>query len=203
MQKIFNVVSFAKETLVNFVKPGEKLTNFAKRVCEEHDFRDDRGNLQVSSCVKALKCLKEKFPNLPIPESTHKKPRTASQPTYLDEPVPEPVGVPPQAEDVKNLELHLVESKEDRLLWNTIMRDHPVGIPNTVIGHQIRLIVKSEYGYLGGFLLSSAFLHVECRDISIGWSREERKSNLEFPPTVLSTWLQREAILPTSAADCS
>jgi len=63
-------------------------------------------------------------------------------------------------------------------IWNEMMiNDHPRGA-GLLVGRQIRYLVQSEYGWLGGFSFSSAALHLHDRDQWIGWNLEERRTHL-------------------------
>jgi hypothetical protein len=63
-------------------------------------------------------------------------------------------------------------------IWNEMMiNDHPRGA-GLLVGRQIRYLVQSEYGWLGGFAFSAAALHLHDRDEWIGWDLESRRANL-------------------------
>ena len=63
-------------------------------------------------------------------------------------------------------------------IWNELMiQGHPQGA-GPLVGRQIRYLVESEHGILGGFGFSSAALHLEDRDRWIGWDWKTRQANL-------------------------
>jgi len=100
-------------------------TKLAKRVCEEFNFYDTRGQAQISGCTKALREL-EKAGHITLPATSKKT--GYGTPRRLDSPVPIPVGVPGNAGDVQDLQLILVETKEELALWNELMLgEHPLG----------------------------------------------------------------------------
>jgi len=76
------------------------------------------------------------------------------------------------------LRLIQVETEEHMRTWNELMiQDHPRGA-GLFVGRQIRYLVESEHGWLGGLGFSAAALHLQDRDRWIGWDRETRRANL-------------------------
>ena len=64
--------------------------------------------------------------------------------------MPEPVGVPETVDGVRELELIAVETGPQRALWNELMaREHPRGA-GPLVGAQLRYLVGSAHGWLGG-----------------------------------------------------
>jgi hypothetical protein len=65
-------------------------------------------------------------------------------------------------------------------IWNELMiREHPRGAA-LLVGRQIRYLVQSDHGWLGGLSFSSAALQLEARDKWIGWDPETRRANLHY-----------------------
>ena len=63
-------------------------------------------------------------------------------------------------------------------IWNELMiQDHPRGA-GPLVGRQLRYLVQSEHGWLGGISFSSAALHLEARDKWIGWNWDMRQESL-------------------------
>ena len=63
-------------------------------------------------------------------------------------------------------------------IWNELMiNDHPRGA-GLLVGRQIRYLVQSEHGWIGGFAFSAAALQLHDRDRWIGWDLESRRANL-------------------------
>ncbi len=58
-----------------------------------------------------------------------------------------------------------------------MLQDHPRGA-GPLVGRQLRYLIQSEFGWLGGFSFSSAALHLEARDKWIGWDWSKRQENL-------------------------
>ncbi|MEA3357482.1 MAG: DUF4338 domain-containing protein, partial [Patescibacteria group bacterium] len=70
--------------------------------------------------------------------------------------MPEPQGVPDEAGKICQLRLIPVETEEHVRIWNELMiQDHPQGA-GPLVGRQLRYLVESEHGWLGGLGFSSA-----------------------------------------------
>jgi len=151
-------------------------TDLAKRACEKFNFYDVRGQIQVSGCLKALREL-ETAGHFVLP-----KPRGSGgkkTPRRLDAPVDVPVDVPAEVNGIKELELVLVTETEMRI-WNELMiEEHPLGA-GPLVGRQLRYLIRSESGWLGGFGFAAPALRLADRDQWIGWDEEERQALLHY-----------------------
>jgi len=150
-------------------------TVLSDQLCEHYGFFDPRGTPQRGSCMKALRELDHRgYIVLPV---SLKMSGNAS-PRRLLEPVPAPLGVPPDVGDVQGLKILLVETTEHTRIWNEMMfREHPQGA-GPLVGRQLRYLVDSDHGWLGGLSFSSAALQLEDRDKWIGWDVEIRRTHL-------------------------
>ncbi len=150
-------------------------TELADWLCDHYGFLDSRGTKQRSGCLKALREL-EKVGHFTLPA-----PQTQPgnwHPRRLLEPVPVPVGVPENAGEISEPCLEMVETVDQIRIWNEMMiREHPRGA-GPLVGCQLRYLVGSEYGWLGGFGFSSAALQLKDRDRWIGWDIETRRNHL-------------------------
>jgi hypothetical protein len=89
-----------------------------------------------------------------------------------------PQAVPDSVELVRGLELVLVDDEHKMRLWNQMFHEeHPQG-DGPLVGRQLRYLIASEHGWLGGLGFASAALHLESRDEWIGWDREDRLAHL-------------------------
>jgi hypothetical protein len=112
---------------------------------------------------------------LPTPQAG---PPVASQPRRLGEPVAPAQAVPDQVGDVRGLQLILVDSEDRMRTWNELMLgEHPLGSAS-LVGTQLRYLIGSEYGWLGGLGFSASALNLADRDRWIGWDGEQRKAHL-------------------------
>jgi hypothetical protein len=77
------------------------------------------------------------------------------------------------------LQLVLVETEEHLRIWNTMLQaEHPQGA-GPLVGRQLRYLIGSEHGWLGGMGFASAALHLAARDRWIGWDLETRQAYLD------------------------
>ena len=153
-------------------------SELATRVCDKFNFHDARGCTQVASCLKALREL-ECGGHFSLPSARTYRRRTPS-PRRLSEPVALPVGVPSEVGEIKSLRLVLVRTTEQMQLWNELMlNEHPQGA-GPLVGRQLRYLIGSDYGWLGGFGFASPALQLVERDAWIGWDREGRQNYLHY-----------------------
>jgi hypothetical protein len=167
----------AIEQINNILDTNDNInrTKLADKLCDHFNFFDPCGNRQRSGCLKALRKLEQTgHLVLPFPmlNSGPKNPRR------LTEPVPEPKNVPADAGNINELRLIIVGTEEEMRIWNELMiQDHPRGA-GPLVGRQLRYLVESEHGWLGGISFSSAALHLEARDKWIGWNWDMRQESL-------------------------
>ena len=148
----------------------------AQRVCEQFGFYDARGEAQRGGCVKALREL-ESAGHFVLPSACG---RTGSNsPRRLGEQVPLPVEVPAQAGDVWGLTLVAVRTDEHMRIWNELMiEEHPQGA-GPFVGRQLRYLIGSDHGWLGGLGFAAAARRLADRDRWIGWDDEQRRAYLD------------------------
>ena len=167
----------AIEVIRNILGTNENInrTALADKLCDHFNFFDPRGNRQRGGCIKALRKL-EKAGHFSLPAPTHKS--VPLKPRRLEAPAPEPKKVPDNAGQIRELRLIRVETQDDMRLWNELMiNDHPRGA-GPFVGRQLRYLVQSEHGWLGGISFSASALNLEARDKWIGWDWNQRQENL-------------------------
>jgi hypothetical protein len=77
------------------------------------------------------------------------------------------------------LHLKRVESAEELEVWNGVVaNEHPQG-RRPLVGRQLRYLVVAEHGVLGAVGLGAAALQLAARDAWIGWSRPQRREQLD------------------------
>lgn len=156
-------------------------TGLAARVCDAFFFHDARGHRQTGGCLKALRDL-ESAGHLSLPAALIPSGRKAGRkaPRRLDAAVPAPEGVPALAGQIQDLQLVLVESDGDLLVWNELMAaEHPLGA-GPLVGRQLRYLIGSRHGWLGGFGFGSPALQLAARDEWVGWDRQQRQQYLHM-----------------------
>lgn len=152
-------------------------SGLAALICEQFGFYDARGQEQKSGCLKALREL-EAAGHFTLPVA-RTNPGNRS-PRRLSEPVPLPMEVPTQAGEVRELELVLVTTLEQMRTWNELMlNEHPQGA-GPLVGRQLRYLIGSQHGWLGGFGFAAAALQLADRDKWIGWNADERREYLHY-----------------------
>lgn len=151
-------------------------TALAKQVCEQFGFFDGRGRAQLSGCVKALREL-EAGAHFELPAPCTRTGR--GSPRRLEQAVAPAVEVPDEVGAVRGLELVLVSGPEHRQVWNELMsREHPQGA-GPLVGRQLRYLIGSQHGWLGGLGFASAALQLADRDRWMGWNKETRQAHLD------------------------
>ena len=150
-------------------------TAIAERVCQYFDFFNALGNPQKSGCLKALREL-ERIGRFQLPESRRQSPQ--AEPRRLTKPVEEPQNLPTTAEQIQELQLIRVETDAEVRIWNELMfQEHPRGA-GPLVGAQMRYLIRSEHGWLGGLGFSASALQLRDRDRWIGWNGETRRQHL-------------------------
>ena len=123
----------------------------ARQVCEHFALFDSRGRNQVSGCLRALRELEAAAPVAPV------------------------CDLPDRASEVQALRLVLVATDEQRWIWNELMaREHPQGA-GPLVGAQLRYLIGSAHGWVGGFGFSAAALQLRDRDAWLGWDVSRRR----------------------------
>lgn len=151
-------------------------SQLAEKVCDHFGFHDARGQKQLSGCLKALRRL-EGAGHFVLPAArTNPSP---GSPRRLSEPVPLPLDIPDRVDDLGELKLILVSSQEHMLIWTELMiSEHPQGA-GPLVGRQLRYLIDSSHGWLGGLGFAAAALQLADRDKWIGWDADERQAYLD------------------------
>ncbi|MFQ5796653.1 MAG: Druantia anti-phage system protein DruA, partial [Candidatus Bipolaricaulia bacterium] len=148
----------------------------AQYLCQELDLRDPVGKPRLAGVHKALRVLESRgYWQLPEPLGVLAQRWQARR---LDEPVASPQGVPWRVEALKGLQLVEVSSQDDELfrIWNELMlSEHPLHNCR-LVGRQLRYLIGSDHGWLGGMGLGSCALRFKVRDRWLGWDEPTRKS---------------------------
>ena len=152
------------------------LGQVADRVCEAFDFRDGRGRWQRASCCRALADLKAAgHVSLPAGQPAR---GGGGRARVLPHPVAPAVDVPGTVDAVGGLTLVLVETGEQRRVWNTLMaHEHPRGA-GPFVGPQLRYLVGSAHGWLGGVGFAASARRLRARDAWVGWDDTGRRAHL-------------------------
>ncbi len=145
-------------------------SSLAEAVCQQFGFFDARQRAQTAGCVKALREL-ERAGHFVLPAVGAGGRGIGKTARRLGVPVDLALGVPAQAGDVRGLTLVKVNTVEAMRVWNEMMLcEHPQGA-GPLVGAQMRYLIGSEHGWLGGFGFGAAALQLRDRDQWIGWGR--------------------------------
>ena len=152
------------------------LGQVADRVCEVFDFRDGRGRWQRASCCRALADLAAAgHVSLPAGQPAR---GGGGRARVLPHAVAPAVDVPGTVGEVADLTLALVETDEQRRVWNTLMaHEHPRGA-GPFVGPQLRYLLGSAHGWLGGVGFAASARRLRSRDAWIGWDDTGRRAHL-------------------------
>lgn len=163
---------------------GLSRTELARTLCEHWGWVGATGKLQVRACGKLLEKLAEGgLLELPakVEAAVRSVPRAArsARPKVANEETSPGELVDCGFAGVQPVGLELVEDGTTGL-WNAFVeRYHPLGF-KPPFGCSLRYFVSSRRGRLGCLLLASGARALHCRDVWIGWSAQQRLSNLPF-----------------------
>ncbi len=157
--------------------PAPTRNRLAKDLCRHLELRDSKGDWQMATTAKALRELEEQgLWKLPQPLFSG---RRGWNPARLNRRVPKANGVPQGVQEVRGLWLLEVDDEEHLRIWNELMlREHPLK-DCRLVGRQLRYLIGSDHGWLGGIGFGSAALQLEGRDDWIGWDHSQRSEYLE------------------------
>jgi hypothetical protein len=146
----------------------------SKLVCEWLNWKGPAGQAKDSSCRVAL-CKLEKLGVIELPAA---RPFTAREPRKAEA---EPVWTQLKTvlSKLSGIKLVLVNgNKKLSALWRQMMKvHHPLG-DGPICGAQLRYLLASDQGYLGGISFSSPAWRLRARDEHIGWSEATRAARL-------------------------
>lgn len=149
--------------------------SLSRMVCEWLNWRHRDGRLKAMNCRTALLKL-EKRGVIELPEAR----TTNFGPGKLDvEQMVWPTLEAPLSE-LAEVELVLVGGRNKDLsrIWRQMMRaHHPLG-DGPLCGAQLRYLVRSSAGWLGGLSFSAAAWRLKARDEWIGWDDQARSGGL-------------------------
>ena len=151
----------------------------ADAVCRSLGFVDSRGATQNAGCAKALREL-ERVGHFVLPaghERDAARPRKLRTARGLGTPVAAPTDVPAQAGEVRALQLLKVDDAQGLRLWNELMCEHPQGA-GVMVGAQMRYLIGSEHGWLGGLGFGASAIKLGDRDQWIGWTVSQQREHL-------------------------
>lgn len=163
--------------LVQEVATSDGMTRqgLSRLVCKWLDWRHPDGRLKEMNCRKALLTLNRRgLVGLPEAKPTDFSPREHFEKASW------PV-ISCSLSDLGQLELVLVDggNKELSRTWRQMMKEHhPLG-DGPLCGAQLRYLVRSSSGWLGGLSFSGSAWRLNVRDDWIGWDDTQRSQGLQ------------------------
>jgi hypothetical protein len=168
-------IEYISEVLVN--QPFDTRNELAAHACAQFHFYDVRGKSQIAGCLKALREL-ESAGHFILPVAKHRS--GSKSPRRLNAPVLQSVEVPESVSDIQDLKLIRVTTNEQRALWNELMiTEHPLGA-TLFAGRQLRYLIDSRHGVLGGIGYAAPALQLADREQWIGWDADQRRTYLHY-----------------------
>ena len=157
--------------------PETSRRGLAREICRHLDLKDGKGDWQMATTSRALRELHDQG-LLTLPKQRSQGPGSWS-PDRLGRPVAAPEGVPEVLQEIRGLHLIEVVDKEHGQIWNELMLSEHYLKECRLVGRQLRYLIGSDHGWLGGIGFGSAALHLEGRDGWIGWTSEQRIEHLD------------------------
>ena len=156
------------------VSEAEGLSRYrlAREVCEHFDWRDETGRLKEMACRKELVRL-ERGGGLVLPAAR------AVPWQAREDAAPQAVEFGGKLCELGEVALQVVTggTAESRQ-WNGLMRAyHPQG-SGPLCGAQLRYLIVSRLGVIGGLAVSAPAWRLSARDDWLGWSDEKRREQL-------------------------
>ncbi len=147
-------------------------------VCDEFDWlRSDGGSKEMSCRVAMLRMERDGLITLPPPQKGNGNGRTRPRLTSASEPQ-EAISLPAGA--LGKLLFRPVNTPDDSKLWNELIeRYHYLGY-KPLPGAQIRYLVFGNSHFLAVLGFGAAAWAVAPRDKFIGWTTQQRQSNLHL-----------------------
>jgi len=151
----------------------------AYTICENLNWKNDAGNLKVDSCLVLLKKLQTagKVNLNPFQKRIHLKKEDREQFDFTNN-----ININGTVDNF-NPCIELLEEKEEYKKWNDLLeRYHYLGYKKNFGLHLKYYIclegLRDPVGCLS--FVSTTSYHLKCRDLHIGWSREQREKNLNW-----------------------
>lgn len=159
-------------------QPTPTRTQLARELCRRLELRDAKGDWQVATTAHALRDLEAQGHwTLPAPR-VQRTGTYSTAPKRLPERVAAAQRVPAQLEQIAGLQLLEVHDPAHLLIWNELMiREHPLHNAR-LVGRQLRYLIASAHGWLGGIGFASAALYLAPRDEWLGWTDDQRTAQL-------------------------
>jgi hypothetical protein len=157
---------------------GINRATIARQVCRQFNWLKADGHLKEMSCkVAMLRMEKDGWFRLPPPTRGNGN-RSEYQHSNVLGDNHHPLTMP--AREIGSLKLEIVQTRPQSRMWNEMIhRWHYLGYKK-LVGAQIRYLIDSDQGILGGLGFSASAWNVQPREAFIGWNHHARKQNLHL-----------------------
>jgi len=172
-------ISHAQELLQ--MCSGLSRRELALTLCEHWGWLSPTGKPQVRACSKLLEKLdKEGLLALPAKQTPGRGRTRPVEPHASDHETSAAQQIEGDLNSVRPVWLESIEGRDETTLFNAFVeRYHFLGYKQP-FGCSIRYFITSRHGRLGCLLLGSGARALRRRDEWIGWSAQQRLSNLPF-----------------------
>ena len=170
------------QTIRTIIQGGEHRSAISRAVCTELDWRKPNGTLKDMSCRVALLRMEEDGlivlppPRRPPPACNTRPPAScAPESTFL---TPDPIHAP--LSELRPIQVRPIASRQEGRTWSELMnRYHYLGY-SSLPGAQLRYVVESSQGLIALLGFGAAAWALDARDYFIGWTPDQRRSNLHL-----------------------
>lgn len=150
-------------------------TGLSREVCEWLNWRDPKGRLKQMSCRVALLKL-ARGGLIELPDSRGPTPCRAGG-AHSDEAWPVVHRTLAELGEVWLVAVDARQAALSRQWWSMMRQHHPLGA-GRLCGAQVRYVVQSSAGVLGGLSFSASAWRLAPRDRFIGWDDASRRAGL-------------------------
>lgn len=167
------------ERISEFIKDTPEVTRYglSRQVCEWIEWKGVDGRPKDMSCRAALLKLHRQG-KIQLPEARpFYIPKSDRGKQLCAETKQEIKGALAEIGPIELVEV--TGGSELSRQWDGLMQEHHYLGSGPLCGAQIRYLIKSKAGWLGGISFSGASWKLKDRDEWIGWSDEEREGNLQ------------------------
>lgn len=164
----------------NMIAENQQISRrqLSQQVCEEFNWRSPNGKLKDMSCrVALLKLHRQGIINLP---EGYERPVLNTGRDCSNGLIPEVPEIKCKLSELAEIKIIRVSSRYSKTyhIWKEMMDCYHYLGSGPLCGHQMKYVIESNYGYVGGFAFSSAAWRLQSRDNWIGWDDRTRISNL-------------------------